>query len=67
MRPLLPPEPLRTQRMKVDYLYLPELGVWRLSESESGCGDGGCRKLVNLGEMVHLYLVEGHPDISFFT
>ena len=55
--------------MKVDYLYLPELGVSRLFESESGCGDGdgGCKKLVNLGEMVHLYLVEGRPDISLFT
>jgi hypothetical protein len=41
----------------VDYLYLLELGVWRLH----GGGDGGCRKLEVLGGTVHLYLVEGRP------
>ena len=50
------------QRTKVDYLYLPELGVSRLFESESGCGDGECRKSVNPVGMVRLYLVVGRPD-----
>jgi hypothetical protein len=31
-----------------------------------GDGDGGCRKLEVLGGKVHLYLVEGRPDISSF-
>jgi len=62
MRRLLPPELLPMQRTKVDYLYLPELGVSRLFESESGCGDGECRKSVNPVGMVRLYLVVGRPD-----
>jgi hypothetical protein len=42
------------------YRYLPELGV-------SSVGDEVCRKLVDLGGRVHLYLVGGRPDISLFT